>query len=211
MYEFERREAEEPPRIKPLCRALPTAEGSEWGWRWFRDYLHSRSLNADIARGFGWYPSCQAGDTEARIVIPGTSEDPANQYWQARSVRQDAKPRYQSPHGVRRGDAYVELCLPMFETWVIVEGPMDALAAAQAGYGGLALLGATPPPEVLGALVHRIQRDPKPVLLVADTDRLVCPLLLAFLGRGIHANLRLPYPYKDLAEAPPLWRRRILG
>ena len=36
---------------------------------------------------------------------------------------------------------------------VIVEGPMDALAAAGEGYYGFALMGNTPPPEVLNHVI----------------------------------------------------------
>ena len=117
-------------------------------------YLAGRGLSPYLATANGWYPSISV-DQYLRVVIPAQTLRPGHAYWQARALNPSARVRYQSPPG-SRGSAVVMVkpfgkrVTPMA---VIVEGPMDALAAAGEGYYGFALMGNTPPPEVLDHVI----------------------------------------------------------
>ena len=117
-------------------------------------YLTGRGLSPYLATANGWYPSISV-DQYLRVVIPAQTSRLGHAYWQARALNPSARVRYQSPPG-SRGSAVVMVkpfgkrATPMA---VIVEGPMDALAAAGEGYYGFALMGNTPPPEVLDHVI----------------------------------------------------------
>lgn len=173
-------------------------------------YLKSRWLSVSRARLNGWYPSYCAGDRQPRVVIPATTTPP-NIFWQARSLN-EALPRYQSPIG-NRGNAIV-LVWPKVDPVkrvVIVEGPLDALAAAECGDLGLALMGSQPTEE---QLLHaaRFTRS-RQVLLMPDNDQptVLLALLPFFVNRSAGCKIILPSPYKDLAEMPPDERERLLA
>ena len=117
-------------------------------------YLTGRGLSPYLATANGWYPSISV-DQYLRVVIPAQTSRLGHAYWQARALNPSARVRYQSPPG-SRGSAVVMVkpfgkrVTPMA---VIVEGPMDALAAAGEGYYGFALMGNTPPPKVLDHVI----------------------------------------------------------
>ena len=211
-YEHEREETRLPlVSQKPLCGALPaqnTALREEAA-----QYLVSRALDPELAFSVnGWYPALIEGIP--RLVIPATSSNLENRYWQARALREDPK-RWESPHGVSRGDALV-CTWPALTGWegkptVCVEGPMDALAASGEGHVALAFMGATPPPEVIQFAATLI--GPGSALLVMDADqpRAAVSLLESLVIAGVRCRLATPYPFKDLAEADLESRRRILA
>src|SRR3990167_856048 len=206
-YEHEREETRLPlVSQKPLCGALPAQNAA------LREeaaqYLVSRALDPALAFEVnGWYPAEIQGI--ARLVVPATASDPANCYWQARSLRLDER-RWESPHGVSRGDALV-----MTWPWrgaiqaafgppvICVEGPMDALAASGEGFLAIAFMGATPPEPVIKFAAELIV--PAPALLVMDADqpRAAVSLLESLVIAGVRCRLATPYPFKDLAEADP--------
>src|SRR5207245_2951688 len=111
--------------------------------REMKTYLQDRYLDFDLAVYNHWYLSHSAGDDHTRIVIPATSMIEDHIYWQARAIYPHVKHKYQSPTASRL-DALVVVYPPEHEDSgmiVVVEGPMDALAAADVGYTGIALMG----------------------------------------------------------------------
>lgn len=195
-YEHERREQSN--YTKPYSAEYPPARTDQW-WR-AEEYLKSRGLSVATAAGNGWYVSDRAGDERFRLVIPATSENPANKFWQARDL-EHGEPRYQSPHGVRRGDAliFVYPAKPI-KALAVVEGPMDALAAAEMGYLGVALMGTTPGAEAKVFLAKIAKKwATSGVIVVPDRDQ-EGSMLRVWQDLGIAAGIGNVYPYKDLAE-----------
>src|SRR5437899_1821018 len=93
-------------------------------------YLYERNLDPFLAEENGWYPSRKAADHDLRIVIPAVVRIPKQVYWQARAIG-SSHIRYQSPRGPREG-ALIYIAAEQTEPSnkvVVVEGPMDALAA----------------------------------------------------------------------------------
>ena len=211
MYEHDRREAEEHQErlAKPYCTVRPPESQELHRMMW--QYLSYRGLSPELARRNGWYPSMEAGGNIPRLVIPAVSSDPMNLYWQARAMG-DGPRRYESPHGVSRGDALV-IVFPVDQAkgCVVVEGPMAALAAAGEGYCGLALLGATPPDVVVLNIVDLLRRYPRPVQFLLDADGLAIRTAVHIVHAGVPLLIKLPYPHKDLAAAPAGERRRLLA
>ncbi len=210
-------------RKRPYCHELPRLDDSLWPM--FQAYLLGRGLPWRLARQNGWYPSSEAGDTSPRIVMPGTSSDPRNLFWQARDMWGDVLKRYQSPYAAR-GDSIIV-------TWptealggysrhldglgsgnapaCVLEGPMDALAASEWGFVGIAMLSNTPPEEALELMSKLTLR--KHCLFVADNDspQVMANLVAYFANRGVaSARLLIPSPYKDLGEMPRQERGRFL-
>lgn len=174
-------------------------------------YLRDRNLDAELAFNNYWYPSRAAGDQWLRVVTPASSEITGNHFWQARAVDKFVEKRYQSPHAPR-GDAVIAVWprgTPRITA--VVEGPMDALAAAGEGCLGIALMGATPPGECF-RLTAKLACGTM-AIIVADSDALgaASKWALKLLNYGLGVKLTSPHPHKDLAEAPQRERRRILG
>jgi DNA primase len=94
-----------------------------------------------------------------RIVLPEARAGAGSVYYQARDVLPpDARsPRvpYLSPplpkHAIGVGHARRRPALPI----LVVEGPLDRLAARVAGYAAIALLGSAPPAELAAVLAGR--------------------------------------------------------
>lgn len=173
----------------------------------FNEYLHNRDLNAEIARENGWYPALYEG--AMRVVIPCTNSA-AIPYFQARDMSGKATLRYASPPATR-DDSIVLVwppCSP--KGTVILEGPMDALAAAGAGYLGIGLMGNKPPREVLEQVAWYAGRFP-PVLVVPDADMLgMASEVVGWLSQyGLQATMRVPL-VKDLASMTRIERRMFL-
>lgn len=202
------------PLDKPFCSRLPTV--SQRLWPKFDTYLRERNLDADLARKNYWFPS-RTVDGYSRLVVPGTSDQPGNLYYQARLLPGQESPgsaprRWESPHGVSRGNS---LCLVwpkvMAGQSVIVEGPMDALAAAGEGFIAVGLMGVTPASEVLD-LTSRLLRGTICALVMDLGAETPMAENAAYLHRrGLHAYLISPYPAKDLAAMTRLERRALLG
>jgi len=198
---------------KPYCSRLPTC--SQRLWPRFDAYLRERELDYDLARENCWFPS-RTVDGYDRLVVPGTSDQAGNLYYQARLIG-TADPhvrRWESPHGIARGNS---LCLVWPRTLrpgrhaAIVEGPMDALAAAGEGLLGLGLMGVHPADEVL-ELTRRLLRGTIPLLVMdlnAEKEWMVVQARLRELG--CPGRLVSPYPGKDLANLGREARRKVLG
>lgn len=159
---------------KLFCTALPEATPKLKLWQLAKDYLVSRGLSWETARYNGWFPSESAGDSVPRIVIPATSSNLNNRYWQARALLGGIEPRYQSPLA-SRGDAVIEVRQagegsPLGFGKVVVEGPMDALAAASCGYSGVALMGNRVPSESLALTVELLRG--KIAIIIPDSDEI---------------------------------------
>jgi hypothetical protein len=225
-------ETKQHPPDKPFCRTYPLPTTSLNAK--MRLYLEHRGLDVATAVSNGWYPT-KAIDGWGRVFIPCLSDQDENMYWQARLLEPPCRPtspveqtlaaksglsmprRWESPHGVSRGNA-VGVVWPPARTvtssalprGVVVEGPMDALACAELGYVSVALLSATPSEECL-----------------ALTSRLLCGIMTLVImdcgaeepmifnagwlrERGVHCRLVNPYPYKDIAAFPKDERRRFL-
>lgn len=188
------------PLSKPLCTTRPSS--SQEDWPQVAQYLQDRSLCSYTANANGWFPSRTAGDEELRVVIPCLSADLTNRYWQARLLRESKEKfplRYTSPHHVRRGDA-LAVVYPVDDVTrgtVLVEGPMDALAAAGEGFVGIAWMGTSPGDEPI-QFAHRLVSPP--VYVVADSDAVQAAVKIwqNFVG----AFMVSVYPHKDLASVP---------
>ena len=200
-----------PPSVRALASVNHTLPPPCYDWNDAMDFtLKNRDLDETLAVANYWYPSEEAGDEEPRIVIPATGELVTG-FWQARAMDPTVGKRWQSPHGLR-GDAIVVVYPhgPGNGDTVVVEGPMDALAAAGLGYLGISLLGATPPMSAID-LTRRMTRGK--ILLVADSDSpaTMAGLVPVFaeLGRGV--RLVVPTVAKDLAAHSPDERKGLLA
>lgn len=207
---------------KPYCHRLPTC--SQRLWPKFDDYLRGRNLDYALARTNCWFPS-RTVDGYDRLVVPGSSDQPGNLYWQARLLDASGRAkdgsgstistprRWESPHGIARGNS---VCL----VWpraprpgrhaAIVEGPMDALAAAGEGFLAIALMGVNPSTEVL-CLTAKLFRGTIPLIvmdLAAEAAMAENQAKLAELG--LTGTLVSPYPGKDLAALGRPARREVL-
>lgn len=197
------------PSVHPLCVSYPPADTNSEA---MRAYLDKRDLSFDLAVMNGWYESSCAGDDYPRVVIPAVTHVPGHAYWQARDTTGKAYLRYQTPKGPRY-EALIQV-LPLLDLkgTVIVEGPMDALAAAGAGYAGIALMGMTPGYSTIVQLTKLLDRH-KPVFVLLDRDSNdnAHKLAIKLAGLGVNSKvIFLPGPEKDLAQCTKLKRRKFL-
>lgn len=209
----------------------PTRLATKDGELAMRNYLTQRGLSYDLAVANGWYPSLDAGDGFTRIVIPARTSIPEHAYWQARAVAGFVKRRYQSPSGPRH-DALVRIDpvqridgRPVHAKeydWnrvaVVVEGPMDALAVAECGAVGYALMGATPSGVVIDRLL-KLMRDAQPkydmvfVMPDRDAEKEGIDILYRIAVEMLPVKLLRLYEWtaeKDFAKLPLSQRRVIL-
>jgi hypothetical protein len=208
-WEWESDRRENPlPTERPYSRTLP--QGTAMLDQMMARYLYQRRLDYQLAVTNFWYGSYKAGDDSPRIVIPATSKIPGNVFWQARAMDDNPK-RWQSPHAPR-GDAVIVVWPTDRPTLsAVVEGPMDALAAAGAGVLGVALMGATPSQEALVLTATMIHGTICTV--VADQDALqAAARWTAFLANvGVRVRMTYSAAYKDLADTPPAERLGVLS
>lgn len=173
-------------------------------------YVQNRGLNAKLALENGWYVSSAAGDEHWRIVIPCTHSN-GRVYWQARAVDAGVEKRYQSPPYSAEGAFVLVWPRDPVKGVVLVEGPMDALAAAECGYAGVAAMGNRPGANLLQNVLA--QFPGKTITVVPDTDAIRAGAVtvgrLALLGAT--ARLLFPVGAKDLSRMPELARRKLLG
>lgn len=173
-------------------------------------YLQNRGLSSELALENGWYVSHKAGDGCVRVVIPCTHSN-GRVYWQARAVDPGVAKRYQSPPYSAEG-AFV-LVWPEAKPVgvVLVEGPMDALAAAECGFAGVAMMGNRPGNNLL--LNVRAQFPGQAMTVVPDLDAIAAGAVT--VGRlaimGVSARLVIPVGAKDLSRMTSLGRRQLLG
>lgn len=199
------------PASKPRCRHLPTC--SQRLWPRFDRYLQGRGLSSELARANTWFPS-RTIDGYDRLVVPGTSSETGNLYWQARLIDPDSHARrWESPHGVSRGDS---LCL----VWpgsprlggrsVVVEGPLDALAAAEEGFLAIGLMGVTPGYDVILNAARILRGTECMVMSDVAAEAEMCENMMRLVELGIKCKFLSPYPDKDLAAMTKLRRREAL-
>jgi hypothetical protein len=173
-------------------------------------YVQHRDLNAKLALENGWYVSSVAGDEHWRIVIPCTHSN-GRVYWQARAVDPAVEKRYQSPPYSAEGAFVLVWPEARPSGVVLVEGPFDALAAADCGYAGVAMMGNRPGANLLQNVVN--QFPGQPVFVVPDLDAIRAGAVT--VGRlaliGVKAKLLIPVGAKDLSRMPVLGRRQLLG
>ena len=198
---------------KPYSDRLPEMDPSLWPD--FDRYLSLRNLSPGIARANFWYPSRSAGDFAPRLVIPSTSATSTNKFWQARSM-DGALPRYQSPHGCRSGDAIIVVWPGNpgsigYRASAVVEGPMDALAAAEAGIIGVALMGASPPPERIDLTASLVHGTITYLVCDSDAPAAMAAILSQLSNLGVQCRLRDPSPGKDLADLSLSRRKQLLS
>lgn len=174
-------------------------------------YLKNRGLNGELALENGWYVSMAAGDGHNRIVIPCTNS--RNRiYWQARAVLPWVEKRYQSPPYAQEDS--IVLVWPYFSGCnkaVIVEGPMDALAAADCGFAGVAIMGNRPSRATLDNILQTLPGYT--LTVVPDLDAVGAgALTVAKLAlKGATVRLRVPVCGKDLSRMPKLAREKLLA
>jgi len=197
----------------PGDRVMPEFAGPEY-YEEQDEYLVSRGLNPTLARHNGWYPSLRAGDSALRIVMPASPA--ALNFWQARMIEAPSKglmqKRYQSPHGAR-GPAVIVVYPPIIETLdiAIVEGPMDALAAADAGIVGISLMGNSPPNVAIEYILDAFQGYEFIVVPDRDSYSEAAKTTTKLAARGRATRLQTILPWKDLAEVPREKRAGALG
>lgn len=211
------------PPGKPFCKNYPPPS-PELQVN-LSEYLRNRGLDTEVAYDNLWYPTSYL-DGWGRVVVPSTSRQAGNMYWQARLIEPPCGPsslaqptlgatqgrgmarRWESPHGCSRGDALVVVwpgvsqarAIPRF---ALVEGPMDALAAAGAGFVGLALMGVVPPWTVMDHVCDIVRGCSVTVVMDAGAEQpmLENVLWLKQIHKGPVVALH-PYPHKDLAAMP---------
>lgn len=170
-------------------------------------YLHARRLEYRLAKANGWYAAYYK--SAPRIIIPCSNSEGVP-YFQGRAMN-DHELRYASPASPR--DDSLVIVWPKSTAsvgGVVVEGPMDAMAAAGQGFVGVALMGNQPNEVVLDHLC-KYARAFQPVLILPDIDALEMgpTVLCAIAQRGIGGTILSPLK-KDLAEMSISQRREFL-
>jgi len=187
--------------------SLPTCRPELW--EDFAEYLVARNLNPELARYNGWYPTKYKGCD--RILIPCSNREGVP-YFQARAMTDDVQLRYASPAAPR--DDSIVIVWPesklKVKGCVVIEGPMDALAAAEFDYVGIALMGNQPTDAVIEHLSGFV-RSFQPVWIVPDADSLhMGPNVLCALVQHSLSGMILTPPKKDLAAMSRKERRSFL-
>lgn len=206
MYKQDFRDGRGRPATPTRACPLPPEDPSLYPL--FIKYLSSRYLSASLATRNKWYPS--TWDGVPRVVIPATTAANTWPYFQARAMN-DHPIRYRSP-AVPRGDALI-LIQPESEPEgvCIVEGPMDALAAASCGFVGIGLMGNTPPMPVIQHLVTLLDLYGQDrCYLIPDNDAFAEAQALAgtLWQRGVTCYVKPLTGFKDLAAMPEERRTR---
>lgn len=186
-----------------------------------RYYLESRQLSYECAVEKGsWYAAYYRGP---RIIIPCLRSDGKKPWWQGRLIdtlrnsREKLQFEMKRWDGARgyRGDAVCYISADFSRPVLIVEGPMDALAAASCGFPAIAVLGSMPPQLVFDQVVRLVETSYRKgsCFIVPDADRLGdWANTQAQLGaRGVYGSIQqLPGGFKDLAEMPQPERQEFL-
>lgn len=206
-YRHEWQEKERP--LKPL-RPVVMPKAAPDVWAEVSEYLKGRGLDPVLANLNGWYPTEDASWCP-RVVIPASTRVNTWPYFQARTLR-DSPTRYKSP-AAPRGDALIVVHPEGAPKGaVVVEGPMDALAAAGEGFVGIALMGSRPPEAVLDHLEYLLKTFP-PCTVLPDRDAFEegAALTAKLWSRGVKCHLKQITGAKDLAELSPSQRKILLG
>jgi len=206
-YTHEREERTRPKTpLKPVYVPLREDRLGPLMWK----YLEARTLDPERAEDNGWYPACYKG--APRIIIPASTLVNTWPYFQGRAMDDHPK-RYESP-SAPRGDALAVVYPKSVPDGVaIVEGPMDALAAAGEGFVGVGLMGNTPGDAVLDHLESILKAFPVPCVVIPDKDALSkgAEVTAKLWTRSLKCVLKPIQGAKDLAELKPEQRRKLLG
>lgn len=191
-------------KSEPLPRRAPDQSS-------MRSCLDRRGLSYELAVGNGWYLSLEANDNQPRIVIPCTNSA-GRAYWQARFIHEtpNAK-RYQSPKYAAEDSIVVVWPDKPATRAAVVEGPMDALAAAMCGYIGVGIMGNRPSNAVMRNIVAVLPTQD--FIVVPDLDSAEAGGFiagkLALAGRRV--TVKLPVGAKDLSRMAQVDRERLLN
>jgi len=184
-----------------------------------REYLHDRNLSYNVAARINdWYPT-KLLDGIPRVVVPAQNLE-GHRFWQARAmVPCSSQERWRSARGSKGGSIVVVWpdVITSRMRLVVVEGPMDALAAATMGHLGFAAMGKINLKDVVnyiktGFKFVQVFQSEDPVIIVPDLDftdfgaQACRELGLA----GIRAEIRLP-DFEDLAAMSRKQREKLLG
>jgi hypothetical protein len=178
-------------------------------------YLRERKLSAALATRNGWYISTSANDDHLRVVIPAV-KSPLYQgtFWQARATDPTVTPRYTSPYAPRDDALVVVWPAKEADSVVLVEGPFDALAVAECGMLGIAIMGVNP---TQGTAEHIVRKSSGYNLNICfdsdikgDVGALYLQTQLALSGRYASVKKIRNTKHKDLAEMPLEERREFL-
>ena len=213
--------------LRPYNRSLPAC--TQELWPKFDKYLQRRGLSFTLARANFWFPSDQAGDGSPRVVIPA-SATPPNVFWQARAMDDNPK-RYQSP-AAPKGDALVVVWpnakgnppdspddgfiqvrkSSVIQGFALFEGPMDALAAAELGYCGVATMGlpTIPGMEHFASMCLGAVNRSRIVVLDSDYKKPMLQAAGMLLELGARVKILDPSPAKDFAELDRVHRLRLM-
>lgn len=123
--------------------------------------------------------------------------------------------RWDGAHGYRH-DAVCYIPAEYERPTIIVEGPMDALAAAGCGFPAIAILGATPPKLVFDQVARLVDKSYRKgqAIIIPDNDRLGAwvDTQLELGNRGVYARIQqITNGAKDLAELPEQDRMEFLN
>jgi len=120
--------------------------------------------------------------------------------------------RYDSPFEPR-GDSIIVVHPMGFKKQraVIVEGPMDALAAAEYGYLGIAVMGNNPAQEAIDLIVKKFAITHAPFWIVPDMDdpTFGAKMLASFASRRVAAKVALLTGGKDICELSGMARKKF--
>lgn len=179
-----------------------------------KEYLESRELSWEIALACNWYGAVWRGP---RVIIPAQKRRTYGRWWQGRLLENvcQEKPsikRWDSPP-VDREDSLV-IIEPNHEkdVLVVVEGPMDVLAAATVGFNAVGLLGANPKDSALEHLTY-VGQDYGLVFGIPDGDAIGqwTKLQMKLAIYGLNMSLEPTWnPFKDLAAMPKELRKEFL-
>lgn len=165
-------------------------------------YLHGRRLSYATAKINMWYPTenVKERDPVPRIIIPAVNKY-HRPYWQGRAMLKHDL-RYRSAEGGRFGSIVV--VWPANGTkreLVLVEGPMDALAAASLGYLSIATMGASFTRYAV-KFIKRVLPPDIAVIVVPDVDapEFGVENVAALSAAGRRTVLRMPVGVNDLSK-----------
>ena len=208
-HEWEEREARPTAPLKPVV--LPYLE--KFLIPAMRGYLQQRNLDRHIAEANGWYPTYDDWGW-ARVVIPASSLVNTWPYFQARLMQEapGVVKRYISPPAPRGDALAVVFPSSCVLGSIIVEGPMDALAAAGMGYVGIGLMGATPNDAVIDHIkeIVGVYGD---CFVIPDRDAFQegAEITAKLWTRGVRCTLKSIQGAKDLAELSPGLRKILIS
>lgn len=218
MYDHEYAERTQKPLVPLRPVVMPPYEHGLVGR--MKQYLEQRNLSHSLALDNGWYPTMDY-DLCPRVVIPASSLANSWPYYQARLMIEahSSIKRYVSP-SAPRGDALAVVFpnigpktpYPICRGVVIVEGPMDALAAAGLGYVGIGLMGNTPNDAVLNHIEEIVKTFGTCIIIPdRDAEEQGIAVTAKLWARGVRCTLKRITGAKDLAELDPERRRLLLA